>query len=185
MTMMLRTIFAILIATLLASCATTQSYDKATVYYDRQTFLDASKHDVPSITGLVVQHGRCVLFLATPGARMAPQSFCVYAVTKDALYILKWNPYDAKYERLTTVFFKDLKQVALATSLFQIKQVQMTEQTRLIAFGAMIDEGGIHDGLATARVFDLVKAAGVPVGTAAGLASAPAAPAAYVPIFIK
>ncbi|WP_176054526.1 hypothetical protein [Paraburkholderia caribensis] len=184
MKMILRTIFAIVITTLLVGCASGPSYDKATIYYDRQTFVETSTHDVPSIVGPVVQHGRCVLFLATPGATMAPQSFCVYALTKDALYILKWNANDAKYERLTTVFFKDIEYVALAT-FGRTKQVQMTERTRLIAFGALIDDGGIYDGDTGAKVFDIVKTAGVSVGKTSSIVYAPMAPVPFIPMFIK
>lgn len=183
---LLRTIFIVAFPALLASCAATSStsFDKATIYYDRQTYVEASSRDVPAITGDVVQHGRCAVLIGTPAAKIAPQSFCVYSLTKDALYVLKWNAKDAKYEWLTTVSFRDLHQVSLVAFL-RTAQVQMTEQTRLIAFSALIDDGGIYDRDATTRIFDLLKAYDVPVSKAERMVAPPAAPAPVIPIFVR
>lgn len=108
----------------------------------------------------------------------------MYSLTKDALYVLKWNAKDAKYERLTTVSFRDLHQVSLVAFL-RTSQVQMTEQTRLIAFSALIDDGGIYDRDATTRIFDLLKAYDVPVSKAERMVAPPAAPAPFIPIVIR
>lgn len=64
-------------------------------------------------------------------------------------------------------------------------QVQMTEQTRLIAFSALIDDGGIYDRDATTGIFDLVKAYGVPVSKSERMVAPPAGPAPFIPIFIR
>ncbi len=99
---------------------------------------------------------------------MAPQDFCIFALTRDALHVLKWNANDTRYERLTTVNFKNVEQVALA-SQFRHRQVQMIEKKRVVAFSVIIDDGGIFDADATSKVFDVVAAAGIPVATSKGM----------------
>ncbi|MBN3810081.1 hypothetical protein [Paraburkholderia sp. Ac-20347] len=176
---------ALSVAATLTGCQVGIPYDKQTIYYDRPSFVESVTHDDPAITGQIIEHGRCTLLIGTPGAYMAPQDFCVFALTKDTLYVMKWDGKATRYERLTTVNFSDLQTVALARN-FRFRQVQMTEKRRVIAIDGIVDGGAYADADASVKLFETVKAAGVPVITVNRTIEPPAvATVPYVPIFIK
>lgn len=157
---------------LLSGCETT-SYDTATIFYDRAQFPAQADRDIPLVGKPILQHGRCTVLLSTPGSKTGTFSFCTFALTADTLYIEGWSAAALKYEEIVRIDLSKIRQVALET-LFRTSQVQLLELQRLTAFSVMIDEGGYHDTDATERAFEMIKNAGVRVGSSDGMIQPPA-----------
>ena len=67
---MIRLFFTLLAVFLAAGCQTGEviPLDRATIFYDRATFPDKLQQDTGVLSEPILQHGRCTLHLATPGA---------------------------------------------------------------------------------------------------------------------
>lgn len=170
-----RTLTAALVTgtTLLLSGCNSTPYDRATIFYDRAQFPVQVDRDIALAGESILQHGRCTVLLSTPGSKTGTYNFCTFALTADALYIEGWNAAALKYEEIVRIDLSKIRQVALET-LFRTSQVQLLEPQRLTAFSVMIDEGGYHDTDATERVFEMIKNAGVRVGSSDGMVQPPA-----------
>lgn len=166
-----------------AACQTTVPYDRATVYYERNTFPQKLQQDTGLLEAPILQHGRCQLYLGTPDAtRTTNMRFCTYALTERFLLVQEWDIANTKYTQFMRVDFSRLASVDLA-SFIRSKQVKMLEPQRLIAISAIIDDGGYIDGEATEKIFQAVKAQNVPsTGNDKLLMLPPAAAPVIIPI---
>ncbi|WP_460159358.1 hypothetical protein [Pseudomonas sp. S3_H09] len=165
-------------ALILSGCNTTP-YDRSTIYYERGQFAAQLAKDL-GVADTVLQHGRCSLIVSTPDSNTGTYYFCTYALTANRLYVQGWDAKTLKYVELVQLDLTNLKKMSLYTFL-RTKQLQLTEERRQIALSASIDDGGYVDAEATERLFDAIKAKGVPVAESEGLITPPAAP---VPMII-
>ncbi|MDR2187205.1 MAG: hypothetical protein LBE62_04010 [Azonexus sp.] len=177
----MKNFFLCLLVCLFATGCQTTSLDKATIFYERATFPDKLQRDTGIINEPIVQHGRCSLYLGTPSATHTTNfRFCTYALTEQFLLIQEWDIANAKYTQFMRIDFAQLTSVDLA-SFIRSKQVKMRETQRLVGISAIIDEGGYIDGDATERIFQAIKAQGIPsVGDDKLLSSPPAAAPAMI-----
>ncbi|WP_353190315.1 hypothetical protein [Pandoraea pnomenusa] len=136
---------------------------RAMVYYDRAAFVETLKHDMPAVTGDVVQHGRCEVFVTTPENNVGSQKPCVFALTRDTVYVASWNAFGTKYENLMTIPLKGVDQVAY-TAFGGMRQVQLTEKKRLLGLAVFNDEATANPEKETKQAFESIKDAGVPEG---------------------
>jgi hypothetical protein len=177
--MRLRILIFLASIAMLSACRTNPH--KASTFYDRATF--TGNQGELGITGEVIKNGRCYAWLTTPGSNSAPINFCTYMLTKDALFLFRWDANNAKYFPIIAVDFRVIDQAADSRS-WGAHQVQFMQKNRLIAFQAAEDDG---DGVArddTKEVFEVVKAAGVRIGDSTGFVSAPPPPMTFVPIIL-
>jgi uncharacterized protein YchJ len=136
--------------------------DVSTVFYDRDTFPEKLQQDTEVPQESILEHGRCNLYLATPGATSTTDfRYCTYALTEKNLLIQVWNPAIAQYKQLMDIEFAQLTSADLAVRR-QVRQVKMVDPQRLVSFSAIIDEGAYIDTEATERVFLAVQAQGIP-----------------------
>lgn len=179
-----RFFLCLLVCFFITGCQTVP-LDRATVFYERATFPEKLQKDTGALSEPILQHGRCQLYLGTPDAtRTTNVRFCTYALTEKSLLIQEWNMVNTKYVQFMDIHFSRLTSVDLA-SFLRTKQVKMLEPQRLIGIGAVIDEGGYGDGEATERIFQVIKAQGIPSKGDDKLLTAPPAPAPVaVPVFI-
>jgi len=167
-------------------CQTVVPLDRATVFYDRAAFPEKFQQDTGVIDEPILQHGRCHLHLATPEATITTNArFCTYVMTKHYLLIQEWDIANTKYTQFMRVDFSRLTSVDLA-SFVRMKQVKLREPQRLTAISAVIDEGGYVDGEATERMFQMLKAQGIPTTGDNKLLTTPAVNTAptMIPIII-
>lgn len=137
-----RAAIACIAAVALSACAALERapYPRAAIYYDQRAFADSIHHDVPAVTGEIVQHGRCVMYVTTPDTNIGDGAYCVYAITKDGIHAASWDAVAGKYQLIKTVRFDEAQQVTL-TTFGRARQVQFIEGTRLIAFEFVTREG--------------------------------------------
>ena len=90
--------------------------------------------------------------IATPGANLAPNTFCTFALTKDQLFVQSWDASTLRYNNILTIELAQLKAIDLA-SFLRTKQIKLQEKQRLVAFSAIIDDGGYIDGAATESIY--------------------------------
>jgi len=156
---------ALAAALLVSACTSTTivPLGRGLVFYDRTTFAETLKRDMPGVTGEVVQQGRCQVYVSTPDNNVGLDKMCVFALTKDAVYLASWNPFAAKYENLMTIPFKGVSQVAF-TSFGSVKQVQLTEDKRLVGIAMVNDDATGIEPDGAAKAFEFIKTAGVPEG---------------------
>lgn len=167
----------------LSGCNTTP-YDKATIYYDRAQFPAQIVKDYPTLSDPILQHGRCSLIIATPGATTGTYYFCTYALTANELYVQGWDAKALKYVEIVRVDLSTLKKISLY-SFLRTNQLQLTEERRQMALSASIDEGGYVDTAATERMFEAIKSKGILVVKSEGMMSPPAPPTSMIiPIII-
>jgi hypothetical protein len=180
-------VLPLLLAVSLAACQSVP-LDRATIFYDRATFTEQLQQDIGPIGEPILQHGRCGLHLATPGANVTTNyRFCTYALTEKRLFVQEWDIPNTKYTPVTTVEFAKLVSVDLASFALSSKQVKLLEPQRLVAISASIDDGGRIDGEATEIIFNTVKAQGIPSTGNTKRVNTPPAPApasVMIPIFI-
>ena len=157
-------LFLTLLAVFLAvGCQTREviPLDRATVFYDRATFPDKLQQDTNAPDEPILQHGRCILHLATPGATTTTNvRFCTYALTKKHLLVQEWNAASTQYTAFMSVDLTRLTSVDLAFS-GRAKQVKLLEPQRLTGISAIIDTGGRIDPEATEQLFQTIKARGI------------------------
>ena len=183
----MRWLFPCLLACVFVTgCQTPTPLDRASVFYDRATFPAKLQQDTGTPDAPILQHGRCELHLATPGAtRSTGGIFCTYALTEKTLLVQQWDIANTRYTPFMRVDFAQLASVDLAF-FGASKQVKMLEPQRLSGISAIIDGGGRHDGEATERIFQAIKAQGVPTTGDNKILMAPAANTApmMIPIVI-
>jgi hypothetical protein len=146
----------------MTGCQTVDPLDRAMVFYERDTFPEKLQQDTGAINEPILQHGRCNLYLATPGATVtADIRFCTYALTEKYLLVQEWDAANTQYTPFTRV---DLDQVISVdwASFSRNKQVKLLESQRLIGISAVIDNGGRIDGKATKEMFETIKEQGIP-----------------------
>ncbi len=178
----LRHILPLALALALSGCNTT-SIDKATIYYDRSDYSAQVPKDIPAITEPILQHGRCVVQIATPGANLAPNTFCTFALTKDQLFVQSWDASTLRYNNILTIELAQLKAIDLA-SFLRTKQIKLQEKQRLVAFSAIIDDGGYIDGAATESIYQRIQSRGIVSSGNDDLVKTPAPPTTFIPIII-
>jgi len=149
-----------------SGCRTFVPPDRATIHYDRNTFPEKLQQDIGVLDEPILQHGRCTLYQANPDTTIATDvRFCTYALTENALLVQEWDIGNTKYTRFLSVNLAQLTSVDLAFSpmLLHLKQVKLLEPQRLIAISAVIDKGGSTDVEATEKMFQMIKARGIPL----------------------
>lgn len=179
----LRHTLPLALALALSGCNTTTSIDKATIYYDRSDYPVHVVRDLPEITDPILQHGRCVVQIATPGANLAPNTFCTFALTKDQLFVQSWDSSKLKYNNILTIEFTQLKTVDLA-SFVTMKQIKLEEKQRLVAFSVIVDDGGYIDGAATKNIYQRLQTRGIASSGNDDVMKTPAPPTTFIPIII-
>lgn len=157
-----------------AGCHTTP-IDRATVFYERSSFLSRIKKDLDLDAAEVLAHRRCALQLTTPGSNQAPSRFCVYFLEKGALNVLKWSAASLSYEREVRLDFSAIRSAGVSSFLGRSVQLQLVEDARLTGFRAVIDDGGYYDNDATNTVYKTILDFGVPLSEASGLIKEPTA----------
>jgi len=175
---MTRFFYTLLAVFLVAGCQTREviSLDRATVFYDRASFPEKLQQDTNAPDEPILQHGRCQLLLATPGATTATNlRFCTYALTEKHLLVQEWNAATTQYTPFMSVDLTKLTSVDLAF-FGRPKQVKLLEPQRLTGISAIIDNGGRIDPEATEQLFQTIKARGIPSTGDNKLMRAPPAP---------
>ena len=159
-----RLFFTLLAVFLAAGCQLFEndSFVKAKVFYDRATFQDKLQQDTGAPEEPILQHGRCNLFLATPGATVTSNfRFCTYALTEKHLLIQEWDAVNVKYTPFMSVDLTKLTSVDLALS-GRNRQVKLLEPQRLTGITVTTDGGGLIDTEANEQMFQTIKARGIP-----------------------
>jgi len=184
-----RLFLSLLAVFFVAGCQTLEDVplDRATIFYDRATFPEKLQQDTGTLDEPILQHGRCTLYLATPGATVTTNfRFCIYALTEKHLLIQGWDAANTKYIPIMNVDLTKLTSVDLA-SFIRIKQVKLLEPQRQTGISAIIDNGGYIDQEATEQLFETIKARGIPSTGDSKLMRAPPAPSSapmMIPIVI-
>jgi hypothetical protein len=154
------------------------------VYYERSLFEGQLAEQAPEIKKPILQHGRCNVIVGTPGSNIGILSFCVYAVTQDALRVLAWNASTLQYTPIVQLNWSSISSISLKT-FGLTKQIQFAEKQRQTGFSAIVDGGGYIDREATVKVFEFAKEKGVKVVESDGLMKVPQGGTMFVPIIIK
>ncbi|MDR1853548.1 MAG: hypothetical protein LBR05_01400 [Azoarcus sp.] len=167
-------------------CNTTIPLDRATIFYDRNTYVKQIQRDIGPIDEPILQHGRCTLHLAAPGANVTTNyRFCTYALSAERLYIQQWDAAKLLYSNFVTFEFSRFTSVDLA-SFGRTRQIKMTEPQRVAGFSAVVDEGAWIDGKATEAAFQIIKAQGIGSAGDGKLLGIPPAPAPVViPVIVR
>lgn len=136
--------------------------DAATIFYERATFPEKLQQDTGVPRESILAHGRCRLYLATPGATITTNyRFCTYALMEKRLLIQEWDVASAKYTQFMDVDFAQVVSVDLAFHR-RNSQVKIVEPQRLTGISAIIDEGWHNDAEATEKMFLAIQAQGIP-----------------------
>ncbi|MCL2635820.1 MAG: hypothetical protein FWD50_04215 [Betaproteobacteria bacterium] len=178
----------LLVIFFVSGCSTTTPLSKATVFYERATFPEKLQQDTGVLNEPILQHGRCNLWLATPGANVTTNfRFCTYALAGKRLLVQEWDAVYIKYKQLMAVDLAQMSSVDLASrrGLFASdKQVKLLESQRLIGIAAIIDDGGWVDEESTEKMFQTIKALGIPSTGNTELLKTPSVAPATIPIII-
>jgi len=152
----------LMVCLFMVGCQTVTPQDRATIFYERATFPEKLQQDTGTLKEPILQHGRCNLYLGTPGATTNTNfRFCTYALTENHLLVQEWDVVNMKYKQLMDIDLARLTSVDLAV-YFRTKQVKLLETQRLVGITAIIDEGGLVDGESTEKMFQTIKARGIP-----------------------